>query len=312
MKYLTWNLRKHLIPMIIKILNNKFDCFIVIEGSRGLGKSTMAFHITNGIWRQMKKEGIKKYKFHIKHSLLYTRKEVIKFFHKWNSSGIADEMINVSFNRDFYNEDQKDLIKMINMNRDHCNMFIACVPQFANLDTQIKGLCKIRITVIRRGLAIIQTPNRTIYGKDKWDSAINEKIEREWLQKGITNPRYSRLTTFRGMIKFPPLTKKQEILYQRVKDEKRNIVARDQMGIIDDEKKLTDPVEIAIKLLLEGKVRNAIQLEGIGLGSGIDGSNFKSKITRRLQKIGKPNQLSQYYWDKKVKEKVIDEASLTY
>ena len=130
-------------------------------------------------------------------SMIYTKKETLNFFHQWNKNGIADEMINVTFNRDFYDLDQKNVIKMINMNRDHCNLFIACVPQFQNLDTQIKNLCKIRITVVRRGLAIIQTPNRTIYVKDKWDQATNEKFEREWLQKGISKPTYSKLTTFR-------------------------------------------------------------------------------------------------------------------
>ena len=74
----------------------------------------------------------------------YDRKEVIKFFNDWNRSAIADEMVNVSFSRDFYNEDQKDLIKIINMNRDHENFCIACIPHFKNLDTQIKRLTSMR------------------------------------------------------------------------------------------------------------------------------------------------------------------------
>ena len=210
-----WSMAR-MIQMIVAILQNKFDCFIVIEGNRGLGKSTLAIHLARGVSREFKKQGSKEYKFNWRNALIYTKKETKRFWHKWKSVGIGDEMINVTFNRDFYNEDQKDIIKMMNMNRDHCNFFVACVPQFQTLDNQVKGLCKIRLTVVRRGVVIIQTPNRTIYVKDRWDSATNEKIERGWLAKGIKNPHYSKLTTFRGVMKFPKLREKSELRYQEV------------------------------------------------------------------------------------------------
>ena len=208
-----WSMTK-LVYMIVKILLSDFDAFIIIEGNRGLGKSTLAIHIARKIARCFKLLGMAdRYKFNWNKSLIYTKKETLNFFHQWHKNGIADEMINVTFNRDFYDPDQKNVIKMINMNRDHCNLFIACVPQFQTLDTQIKNLCKLRITVVRRGLAIIQTPNRTIYVKDKWDQATNEKLEREWLQKGISKPAYSKLTTFRGILRFPKLHPTAEAKY---------------------------------------------------------------------------------------------------
>ena len=221
-----WSLIK-MITMIVRILQNKFDCFIIIEGNRGLGKSTLAIHLARGVAREFKKIDHEKYKFHWDHSLVYTKKETKRFWHKWEAIGIGDEMINVTFNRDFYDTEQKDIVKMINMNRDHRNLFIACVPQFQTLDSQIKNLCKIRITVVRRGVAVIQTPNQTIYVKDKWDQATNEKIERDWIKKGITKPHYTRLTTFRGILKFPKLRDASELKYQEVKDRKRNLVAKE-------------------------------------------------------------------------------------
>lgn len=294
---LKWSM-KRTINMITKILLNKFDCCIAIEGNRGLGKSTLAYHIGKGVAREMKKRGIEGYKFHPRHALLYQRKEVIRFFHKWKASGIADEMVNVTFNRDFYNEDQKDLIKMMNMNRDHCNLFVACIPHFQNLDSQVKNLMKIRFTVVRRGIAVVQTPNRSIYGKDKWDQAVNEKIEREWLKKGIQNPQYARLTTFRGILKFPPLSNKQEEIYQKVKDDKRNLVAKDQMGIEEEEEE-KDPVKETAKMLVEGKIRNHIFLEGIAVAYGRNPEGFKSSLMNELKKQGKNHKLASYYWDKK-------------
>jgi len=251
----------------------------------------------------MKKKGSKDYKFHWNQSLIYTKKETKTFLHKWRSNGIADEMINVTFNRDFYNEDQKDIIKMINMNRDHCNLFIACVPQFQTLDNQIKNLCKIKISVVRRGIAVIQTPNRSIYGKDKWDQTINEKIERAWLSKGIKNPHYAKLTTFRGLLKFPALHPTTELKYQEVKDRKRNLVAKEEMGINDEEEQEKDPTEIMIKMLLAGSVRNGVFMEGFAQANDIKIQTMRNKIIKLLKERGHPYKIADYYWENKAKER---------
>jgi len=305
---LRWSIKK-VVWMITQILSNSFDCFIVIEGNRGLGKSTLALHLARRVSREFKKNGSKDYRFHWRNSLIYTKTETKRFWHKWRSTGIADEMINVSFNRDFYNEDQKDIIKMINMNRDHCNFFVACVPQFQALDNQIKNLCKIKITVVRRGLAIIQTPNRTIYVKDKWDQATNEKIERSWLQKGITRPRYSALTTFRGLMAFPKLHPTAEAKYQEVKDAKRNLIAKEEMGI-DVDADVKDPIADTIERLKAGKVRNGVFLDGLAVGYEIDPASFKNKLRTALRKEGVSAKLMDYYWDKGKKKKEYNPAQV--
>jgi len=300
-KIMWWSMRK-MVQMIVKILNSKFDCVVVIEGNRGLGKSTLAIHLQRRVAREFKKLGQSdKYNFNWRHNLIYTKKETKHFFHKWEQSGIADEMINVTFNRDFYDTEQKDIIKMINMNRDHRNFFVACVPQFQTLDNQIKNLCKLRITIVRRGLAIIQTPNRTIYVKDKWDSQTNEKIERDWVKKGIKNPHYSRLTTFRGLMRFPKLSDSAEAKYQEVKDKKRNVIAREEMGIVEENK--PDPVGDAVQMLIDGKIRNGVFLHGLATAHGINEDTFRTAIRRELGKKGLDKSVSNYYWEKKAKDK---------
>lgn len=296
-----WSLIK-MITMIVRILQNKFDCFIIIEGNRGLGKSTLAIHLARGVAREFKKIDHEKYKFHWDHSLVYTKKETKRFWHKWEAIGIGDEMINVTFNRDFYDTEQKDIVKMINMNRDHRNLFIACVPQFQTLDSQIKNLCKIRITVVRRGVAVIQTPNQTIYVKDKWDQATNEKIERDWIKKGITKPHYTRLTTFRGILKFPKLRDASELKYQEVKDRKRNLVAKEEMGIDEDEAKV-DPYEIMIKMLKDGKVKNGTLVDGFALAHGLKPQSFQNQLRVKLREMGDDHKLTSYYWERKSKER---------
>jgi hypothetical protein len=295
---ITWSMKK-LIWMITQIVQNKFDCFIVIEGNRGLGKSTFAIHLARGVSREMKKIGSTDYKFNWMNSLIYTKKETKHFWHKWKAIGIGDEMGLITFNRDFYIEDQKDIIKIINTNRDHSNFFVACLPSFQTLDNQIKNLCKIRITVVRRGLAIIQTPNQSIYMRDKWDQQTNEKIEREWMKKGVKHPHYAKLTTFRGVLKFPKLTDLQEEKYQEIKDLKRNIVAREEMGIIDEDEKKTDPVEIMIKMLKDGKVKNGTFVDGFAIANELKPTSFKTKLNTVLRERNEDHQLMNYYWDRK-------------
>jgi len=305
--HIVWSLRK-LVKAICDRLLNRFDVFLVIEGKRGLGKSTLGFRLMLLVKREMMRRGIEGYRFSPRRDLLYTRQEVLKFFHKRKHSGLADEMINVSFNRDFYNEDQKDLIKMINMNRDHNNLFIACVPQFKNLDNQIKQLSSIKITVVRRGLSIIHMPNKTVYSADIWDENVNQKIEREWLKGGgVTNPRYSRLTTFRGFLKFPKLTTRQEELYQKIKDDKRNIIAQGK-GLDEEEEKKKDPFYIMYNSLIEGKIKNVAMLEGMMMANGFNISGSKSKLIRELKKNNKPSGINKYFFDDgKTKDDIIKE-----
>jgi KaiC/GvpD/RAD55 family RecA-like ATPase len=329
-----WRLMS-LVRLIVATLLNKYDFFMVIEGGTGIGKSTLAFHIAKGVAREFRrlfnldeatiiyyyervgkkqrlteKEFIdkiltlkvnKEYQFIPKHALVYTQDELQKALASWHNICIPDEMINITFNRDFYSEKQKDIIKMINMFRDHENLTIACVPIFSNLDTQIKNLCKMKITVKKRGRAIIHTPNKVVYLKDKWDQTTNEKIEREWIARKIRSPNYSKLTTFRGVINFPPLTRKEEAMYQEIKNQKRSVILKDEMHVEVDEVKQDDPYEKILKRLLDGGVKNGNVLDGFAFALNSTPEQLKAKLVRDLNKLGKPNILSVYYWDKKAR-----------
>lgn len=317
-----WSMDRFVL-MIVEMLLNKFDCLIVVEGNRGLGKSTFAFKVLNKVHKyfrtiQAETGGIISpyknwYNFNPLMQLkcpakyrhvIYTQKDVINFYDKWHVSAIADEMINVAFNREFFGEDQKNLIKMINMNRDHGDLLIACVPQFQTLDNQFKNLCKIRVTVCRRGLAVIQTPNRTIYNRDRWDSANNEKIERDWLKKGSGLPQYSRLNTFRGLIRFHPLTPKEQWIYDQIKKIERNVI-KGSLGVTENGDAQTDPFEKLYATFVKGGIRSPHVLEGFATATGMNFEQIRHKIVKRLKEDGKSPALSDYYWDKKYKKQEV-------
>lgn len=276
---------KRLAKLVERMQDNKFDCLIIIEGNRGLGKSTLAYHIANRV---------KTHKFSPKKDILYKRKEIIDAFNdRWFSTFVADEMINVSFNRDFYDTNQKKLIKIINMNRDHCNLFIACVPQFQTLDNQIKNLCKIRITVVRRGLAIVQTPNRSIYSTDRWDTAVNEKIERNWLQNSVAKPRYSRLTTFRGIIHFGDLTPNQREEYEEIKRNKRNEIKQEQ----EEEERTNNPADRIYGLLKEGRIGTRESFDNLCLAMNLKPLNVMQNIRIRMRNEGNNARFQEFFVD---------------
>lgn len=279
-----WSIGR-LCKLIEEMQTNKFDVIIIIEGNRGLGKSTLAYHIANRV---------KTHSFSPKKDIMYKRKEIIDAFNnRWHSTFWADEMINVSFNRDFYDQDQKKLIKIINMNRDHCNLFIACVPQFQTLDNQIKNLCKIRITVVRRGLAIVQTQNRSIYSTDRWDSGVNEKIEREWLKNGISKPRYARLTTFRGIMNFGDLTPNQRAEYEEIKRAKRNEIKQEQ----EAEDQSNRPADRLYALLRDGKIGTRQMFDNMCLAMGLKPLNVMQNIRIRMRNEGDNTKFQDFFVD---------------
>lgn len=333
---------KTLCQLIVLTLLNKFDFFLCIEGNTGTGKSTLAIHIARGVKSEFKKlysldpatveyyyervikkqnvsieefcqqlldmKKAKAYNYNPYNDLIYDQKSMIRGLSSWRRIIIPDEMINITFNRDFQGEEQKKIIKLINMYRDHCNLIIASVPQFQTMDVQIKNLTKMRISIAKRGAGILQTPNKIIYGKDKWDSANNEKIERDWLVKG-GKPKYTRLTTARGLIHFPPLTKRVEEEYQGIKNAKRSNIVEKDMGITKEQEK-PDPMNVIYNLLIQGKIRNVHELSGFAMANDMNKATLPDKLRRMLIKDCKPTAVSEYFWDKKAKkESEVDALS---
>lgn len=214
----------------------KFDCIIFIEGKRGLGKSTLAYKLLSGLDIE--------FPFNPRRDIVYSREETLKHLStKINGAIFSDEMINVAYKRDFYQENQKELLKAFDMYRDSRNVFIGCIPQFVDLDVKIQKVCKIRLSVLRRGVALIQMMNPTIYSQDPWDIKNNQRIESKWTNRNAKNPRYAQLTTVRGILYFGDLTPNQREEYDAIKFEKRNHV----FAKYQDQSLIHDPDQLFLK-----------------------------------------------------------------
>lgn len=225
--------------------DNDFDNIVLVDGGTGQGKSTfvnktlMRFGDQFKPWRDQ----------------IYSRDDALKQIATRQKALIwSDEMINIAHNRNFMTPDQILLVKRLNMYRDHNNTFVGCVPAFQELDTQLLRLAHMRITLLRRGVALVQMPKRSLYSKDPWDIKNNAKIEAEWNSKGTKNPRYGRLSTAKGMLFFNDMTEGQRVLYKEIKRIKRAKI----YGKLEEEEEARDPEKQwynnVITMMQEGKV----------------------------------------------------------
>jgi ribosomal protein L37AE/L43A len=187
----------------------------VFSGARGNGKSTGAIKL-----------GLRcDNPFLMGRDVLFSRDDVIKNFKKKEKGIIiADEMIMVGYRREFYNKTQQEFIKLLNTQRDKGNVFIACVPNFANLDKDILGLTFLHIHIAKRGIGyLFCPPPSSIFSNDRWKIDECRKLEERHLMRKIAGgvPAW-KLPNFVGTLRFPKLTERQETAYQKIKDEKRN------------------------------------------------------------------------------------------
>lgn len=293
-RLLVWTL-KDVRDVIEKCVGNKFDFICFIEGNRGLGKSTLAYKLLVPL--KVPKP------FAPKRDIVYTREETLKHL-ATKKGGIifSDEMINVAYNRDFFQEEQKTMLKALNMYRDSCNVFIGCIPKFVELDKQIQRLCKMRITVVRRGIALIQTQMPSIYSQDNWDIKNNQRIEAKWTARGGRNPQYAKLTTIRGIVHFSDLTPLQRQEYEAIKEEKRGRV----FGEYQDLTLLGNPEKIfydnLLTQLIAGKINNDL-LDTIATINGKDKTKIRQKLNALLKEKGDTNRVRDYTMDKDKKQR---------
>lgn len=220
--------------MIDKSSLEQFDNNILIEGNRGLGKSTLAVKVANRS---------KVYPFKPRQDLIYKRAEIIQaIVTRIRKSIIADELINAGYKRDFYEQGQKKLIKALNMYRDSFNLFIGCIPNFVDLDNDLRELCKLRLTVLRRGFALVHLPLQSIYTRDKWDIKNNTKIEAGWSLKKNQKPAYHKLTTCVGYVVYGDISPQARVIYEAIKKEKRGQIYNPDgsLEFVDPEKLFYD------------------------------------------------------------------------
>jgi len=151
-------------------------------------------------------------KFTPESSIVYSRDDTLNLLarkEKWVI--FADEMINVTYKRDFYEEQQKQIIKALNMYRDSCNVFMMAVPQFKDLDGDMRQLCKIKLSMIRRSIAFV-------YIQPNFEDILeytNQRTKNKHKYKNL-NMKLEPIKKI-GILTFKDITSRQREVYEEIK-----------------------------------------------------------------------------------------------
>ncbi len=265
---------------------NKFDLVLVVSGPRGNSKSSFLFKFFSRI------KGFRPWKHQV-----YSRNDVMRLLEGFKFGCIFDdEAIRTGYKRNFFDQDQKLLIQMINMYRDNFNIYGLAVPNFYNLDKDLRDLCKIHIHMIERGFGVIHTPNDgSLYSEDKWDIRQNKRIEDRWARARMKNPnyrpKYNRLTTFKGYIRFTDLTPKQRELYEDIKVTKRKAVYEEEMKKEETGEGFYDKLIIRIK---NGEISRKT-LQEVCLANDLKLSAVSNLLNTKFRDEGIKERLSDYF-----------------
>lgn len=208
------------------------DNLVGIDGLTGTGKSTLAIKLC--------KKGCDW--FSMKNDILYSRKEIIEWVtnSKQGSWGIADEMINAMFKRDFAAKNQKFLLKVFDMCRDRNLTLFMCIPNFWALDKHLlDGRIRLRIHVAKTGFAFLWRPTTNPFTKDRWYRGYNEVVASNW----DVYPNAKRTKGFTGYLKFGDIGSREKEEYLQIKAEKKAMIkaeeeAEEKKEILENKKSM--------------------------------------------------------------------------
>ena len=280
----------------------ELDVNIIVDGARGNGKSTLCYKL-------LTRTG----KFNPEKDLMFTRDDVMNGIINRKFSCIqADEMITSAHNRNFFSSDQQKFIQMMNIYRNNFNILMGCIPNFYDMDPQVRKLMKIRITVIKRGVAIIQIAKSSLYGNDPWETNVNKKIEEQWqnkVKKGeLAKAQYNKLTTYAGHLFFTKLSPQQEEKYKRLKELKRSELNLQSLD------KVSSYWQDANELIETDIIRTNKQLKYYLMGKGVIYSKGLNKINSYRSDLGYELSVDKKFRkdkeDKKIQEEELNKYNM--
>lgn len=284
---------KNLVDICKKRQENKWDCVIFWSGIRGSGKST-------GNWRMCNRFKC----FKPQRDMVYSRNDVMELM-KTNQYHVImdDEAVRTGYKRNFFEQDQKKLIQMINMNRDNFNIYSGCIPNFYDLDKDLRNLCTMHIHVVSRGRAIVMLPKtEKIHSGDIWDTKINQKIEQAFMVKKKIRPnakvRYHKFTTFVAYLYYEKLLPSQEELYTKLKKEKKQAVYECDMSK-EDKTQFDMYTQVLEQVKMGVMTENALRITAKIMN--INTHSLRRRINLSLNEEGNGMTLSDYM---KIEKKV--------
>jgi len=202
--------------LIYDILKSDRDVNLGIAGMTGEGKSTCLYQIFK---EYSTIAGIPwEWDF-----LTWDRKELLDWIDgdengqkqkKEFSPIMCDELISMFYKRNWYDENQKNSVELLNKCRDR-HLFIAgAVPNFWDLDGGVLTRFRFYLYIKQRGEAWIFQQESNPFASDTWNIASNKKL----FQKHKTP---WKCPNFLGILKFDDFNPEEKKLYYDIRNKKR-------------------------------------------------------------------------------------------
>jgi hypothetical protein len=212
---------KRLANLILKIVDSDRDCFCVVTGETGGGKSVLSIILSEQVSRLTGQP------FNYKKNIVYNTEDLIKLIDGKDqlperSVILIDEMINLMYKRNWHAAEQKKLLTLFDMCRDRHLIIIGCIPRFTNLDKHLlSSKVKLWFHLPRRGRAWTFMPDECPFIDDVWN--IKNNIKTWYHFRGKMEHNLRRFKGFLDTLDFPDLTEQQKEVYLEVRKEKRKI-----------------------------------------------------------------------------------------
>lgn len=209
--------------IIIPLLKSDRDVVIGTAGMTGEGKSVFDILVSKEYAKQMKQE----FTFD---RMTWSRKELMKWIdgEGENKEGqleeysyvMPDELIAMFFGRSWYEDQQKESIRVFNTCRDRHLMVIGAVPNFWGLDGGFRERVRFYVFIPERGKAWVFQQEVNPFVKDPWNVIDNTKRFRK-KKNPYTCP------NFVTEILYPDLSKEEKEEYKSIRAEKRSMINED-------------------------------------------------------------------------------------
>lgn len=211
--------------LIHKIVKSDRGVNLAVSGETGEGKSTFLIQL------QQEYSKIANMHWDFDH-VTWERKELLRWIDGEGddkegqkpeySALLADELITMFFSQDWYETEQKDAVKILNMCRDRHLFIGGNTPNFFDLTSKIRDRFRFYVFVPERGTAWVLVPEKNPFTKDRWNTRENMKIVRRY---GVTkSPNYA------FTVNFGPLSEEDEKKYLSIRNKKRIQAVKDENG----------------------------------------------------------------------------------
>ena len=209
--------------IIHKLLRSDRDVNVGVSGFTGEGKSCFAFKLMTEYSRVSGIDGINR-------NITWSRDELIQWVEGKGEkkqgqlkeySGInCDELFGMFYRRNWYEDDQKGLIALLNMCRDRHLFIIGNIPSMMDLDPAFNKRLRFWVYIPKRGIAWVFQQENNPFLQDVWNMRDNRKTFRKF-----QNP--YRSSNYVGSIEYDDFTESEKEFYYSMRNSKRSMAIED-------------------------------------------------------------------------------------